>query len=71
MLPLLGLLGDHLLGVWQPMKQEAPCRISYYGGELPSLASRMAACPFMAHFGIHDGSIPEKSPRICFNSANG
>ena len=37
--------------------------ISYYGGELPTLASRVAACPCMAHFGIHDGSIPEEGAR--------
>ena len=37
--------------------------ISYYGGELPSLAGRDAACPVMAHFGIHDASIPEAGAR--------
>jgi carboxymethylenebutenolidase len=35
--------------------------ISYYGGELPSLVGRDAACPVMAHFGIHDASISEAS----------
>ena len=33
----------------------------YRGDELPSLAGRDAACPIMAHFGIHDTSIPEAS----------
>ncbi len=37
--------------------------VSYYGGELPSLASRTAHCPVMAHFGIHDASIPEAGAR--------
>ena len=37
--------------------------ISYYGGELPSLAGRDAVCPVMAHFGIHDASIPEAGAR--------
>ena len=37
--------------------------ISYYGGELPSLVGRDAACPVMAHFGIHDASIPEAGAR--------
>ena len=37
--------------------------ISYYGGELPLLARRDAACPVMAHFGIHDASIPEVDAR--------
>ena len=37
--------------------------ISYYGGELPSLAGRDAACPVMAHFGINDASIPEAGAR--------
>ena len=37
--------------------------ISYYGGELPSLVGRDAACPVMAHFGIHDASIPEAVAR--------
>ena len=37
--------------------------ISYYGGELPSLAGRDAACPVMAHFGIYDASIPEAGAR--------
>jgi carboxymethylenebutenolidase len=37
--------------------------ISYYGGELPSLAGRDAAYPVMAHFGIHDTSIPEAGAR--------
>ena len=37
--------------------------VSYYGGELPSLAKRTAACPFLAHFGVHDTSIPEESAR--------
>ena len=32
--------------------------ISYYGGELPKLASATAHCPVMAHFGKHDASIP-------------
>ena len=33
--------------------------ISYYGDELPSLVRRDTTCPVMAHFGIHDASIPE------------
>ena len=37
--------------------------ISYYGGELPSLVRRDATCPVMAHFGIHDASIPEAGAR--------
>ena len=37
--------------------------ISYYGGELPSLAGCIAACPVMAHFGIHDASTPEAGAR--------
>ena len=37
--------------------------ISYYGGELPSLVRRDATCPVMAHFGIHDASIPEAGKR--------
>ena len=37
--------------------------ISYYGGELPSFAECDAACPVMAHFGIHDASIPEAGAR--------
>ena len=37
--------------------------ISYYGGELPSLAGRDVACLGMAHFGIHDASIPEVGVR--------
>ena len=51
---------------WRVATDEASrlaAAISYYGGELPSLVSRMAACPFMAHFGIHDGSIPEEGAR--------
>ena len=35
----------------------------YRGDELPSLAGRDAACPIMAHFGIHDTSIPEAGAR--------
>jgi carboxymethylenebutenolidase len=35
----------------------------YYGGELPSLVGRDAACPVMVHFGIHDASIPEVGAR--------
>ena len=37
--------------------------ISYYGCELPSLVRRDATCPVMAHFGIHDASIPEAGAR--------
>ena len=37
--------------------------ISYYGGELPSLANRTAVCPFLAHFGVQDTSIPEEVAR--------
>ena len=37
--------------------------VSYYGGELPALANRSSVCPFIAHFGIHDESIPEKDAR--------
>ena len=37
--------------------------VSYYGGELPSLVGRDAACPIMAHFGIHDASISEAGAR--------
>ena len=37
--------------------------ISYYGGELPSLAGRDAACPVMAHCGVHDAAIPEAGAR--------
>ena len=37
--------------------------ISYYGGELPSLAGCDAACPVMAHFGIHDASISKVGAR--------
>ena len=37
--------------------------ISYYGGELPLLAGHGSACPVMAHFGIHDASIPEVDAR--------
>ena len=51
---------------WRVATDEASrlsAAISYYGGELPSLASRKAACPFMAHFGLHDESIPEEGAR--------
>jgi carboxymethylenebutenolidase len=37
--------------------------VSYYGGELPALAARTVHCPVMAHFGIHDASIPETDAR--------
>ena len=37
--------------------------VSYYGGELPGLSSRRALCPMMAHFGIHDPTIPEADAR--------
>ncbi len=37
--------------------------VSYYGGELPSLAGNNAACPVMAHFGLLDASIPEQGAR--------
>ena len=37
--------------------------VSYYGGELPALAARTAHCPVMAHFGLHDTSIPEAGAR--------
>lgn len=32
--------------------------VSYYGGELPKLATATAACPVLAHFGRQDASIP-------------
>ena len=35
--------------------------VSYYGAELPSLAKRTASCPFLAHFGVHDTSIPKEA----------
>ncbi|MBL6775082.1 MAG: dienelactone hydrolase family protein [Candidatus Puniceispirillum sp.] len=37
--------------------------VSYYGGELPTLAGRDATCPVMAHFGLLDASIPEQGAR--------
>ena len=37
--------------------------ISYYGGELPSLVRCDATCPVIAHFGVHDASIPEAGAR--------
>ena len=37
--------------------------VSYYGGELPTLAGRDATCPVMAHFGLLDPSIPEQGAR--------
>ena len=37
--------------------------VNCYGGELPSLAKRTAACPFLAHFGVHDTSILEGGAR--------
>jgi len=32
--------------------------VSYYGGELPGMASEMPKCPVIAHFGETDQSIP-------------
>ena len=46
-----------------PNNNNLASAVSYYGGELPALANRSLICPFMAHFGIHDGSIPEKDAR--------
>jgi len=37
--------------------------VSYYGGELPTLAGRDATCPVMAHFGLLDASIPAQGAR--------
>ena len=37
--------------------------VSYYGGELPALAGRDAACPVMAHFGLLDASISSDAAR--------
>ena len=51
---------------WRVATDEASrlaAAISYYGGELPSLASRLATCPFMAQYRHQEGTIPEEGAR--------